>query len=147
MNDGAAVLLSGCKCEIPPPRHVLGFSSGKLAGYALKLRANTRHSAEQVNRRRHWLLFIAPDGCADRRTGAGAQARLCSLIGRPGSEAWPWQPDPSGFRQVHRSRLFLAPSRTRQVQERARQSNCGASVSEPARDGRGGYRVVTMSEC
>lgn len=61
MNDGAAILLSGYKSKSPPARRVLGFSSGNLAGYALKLRANTHHGAEQANRRRCRLFSIAPD--------------------------------------------------------------------------------------
>lgn len=76
MNDGAAVLLSGYTSEIPPPRRVLGFRSGKRAGYALKLRANTRHSAEQASRRRLRLLLLLQ---MDTRTDGWAQVR------RPGS--------------------------------------------------------------
>lgn len=139
MNDGAAVLLSGYKSEIPPLRPVLGFKSAKLAGYGPKPGANTRHGAEQANHRRHRLFFIAPDGHTDRRTGTGARARLCSLMGRLGSEAGPWQPDP---RQVHCSRLFLAPFRARQVQEHARQSDCFAQ-SQPETD----EVVIALSQC
>lgn len=90
MSDGAAVLLSGYTSEIPPPRHVLGFRSGKLAGYALKLRGNTARNAERAARR-HLRLLLLPqtDTRTVRRTGAGALARRCSLMGWPGSEAWP----------------------------------------------------------
>lgn len=76
MNDGAAVLLSGYTSQIPPPRRVLGFRSGKRAGYALKLHANMRHSAERASRGRlqlHLLLQM------DTRTDGRAQVR------RPGS--------------------------------------------------------------
>lgn len=76
MNDGAAVLLSGYTSEIPPPRRVLGFRSGKLAGYALKLRGNTRHSAERAVHRRLRLLLLLQ---TDTRTDGRAQVR------RPGA--------------------------------------------------------------
>lgn len=76
MNDGAAVLLSGYTSEIPPPRRVLGFRSGKLVGYALKLSANTRHSAERASHRRLRLLLLLQ---METRTDGLAQVR------RPGS--------------------------------------------------------------
>lgn len=132
MNDGAAVLLSGYTSEIPPPRRVLGFRSGKLAGYVPKLSANTRHSAERASRRRLQLLLLLQ---TDRRTDGRAQVCM------PRSAlSWAIRGQRRGFgsrtlRGLGESagyRLFLAPSRTRQVRERARRSNCGTqSVSEP----------------
>lgn len=64
-------------------------------------------------------------GQTDRRRCAGPGR--CSWMGRLWSEAWPWQPDPPGFRRTSSSsRLFLAPSCTRQVQENVHASPTAA---------------------
>lgn len=149
MNDGAAVLLFGYTSQIPPPRRVLGFRSGKRAGYALKLHANTRHSAERASCRRLQLPLLLQ---MDTRTDGRPQVR------RPGSAlSWAVRGQRRGLgsqtlRGLDESaapRLFLAPFRTRQVQERAHWSNRGSqNVSEPpSRDEQSGYGVVTMFEC
>lgn len=123
MNDGAAVLLSGYTSEIPPPRRVLGFRSGKLAGYVPKLRANTRHSAERTSRRRLRLLLLLQ---MDTRTDRRAQVRT------PGSApSWAvWgqrrglgSRTLQGLDESADTVLFLAPSRMTGVRT---WSNCGA---------------------